>query len=273
MDEPVPQDDVADLVMLCEALAREAGDLIRVRAAAGVEVAATKSSVNDVVTAVDREVEAMLRSRIAGARPTDGFLGEEDGHVPGTSGLTWVVDPVDGTVNFVYGVPFYSVSVAVVRGEPDPRTWTALAGCVHSVPTGTSWTAGHGRGARRDGAELRIGGDVPLDRALVGTGFGYTVQRRTRQAAVLAHVLPRVRDIRRLGSAAIDLCLVADGTLDAYYERGLNPWDMAAGSLVVLEAGGAVRGLAGAPASSDMVVAGPAALVGELVAVLEEAGA
>lgn len=277
MNESTPARDdeppVGALMALCEGLAREAGDVVRARATAHVEVAATKSSVNDVVTAVDREVEALLRTRLTAARPDDGFLGEEDGYVPGTSGLTWVIDPVDGTVNFVYGIPAYSVSVAVVRGEPDPRTWTALAGCVHAVPSGTTWTAGHGRGARRDGVELRIGPDVPLGQALVGTGFGYTVERRVEQAAVLAQVLARVRDIRRIGSAAIDLCLVADGALDAYYERGLNPWDMAAGSLVVLEAGGAVRGLAGTPASPAMTVAGPVGLVGELVTVLEDAGA
>lgn len=264
---------VPELIALCEELAREAGDVARTRASAGVEVAATKSSDTDVVTAVDREVEQLLRGRLAELRPQDGFLGEEDGHEPGTSGLTWVIDPIDGTVNFLYGIPAWAVSVAVVRGEPDPRTWTALAGCVHAVPTATTWTAGRGHGAWRDGARLRPREDVALGQALVGTGFGYTTRRRTEQAAVVAEVLPQVRDIRRLGSAAIDLCLVADGTLDAYYERGLNPWDMAAGALVVGEAGGAVRGLRGQPASGDMVVAGPAGVVDALTRVLEEAGA
>ncbi len=264
---------VPELITLCEELAREAGAVARTRAAGGVEVAATKSSATDVVTAVDREVEQLLRTRLADLRPQDGFLGEEDGHESGTSGLTWVIDPIDGTVNFLYGIPAWAVSVAVVRGEPDPRTWTALAGCVHAVPTGTTWTAGRGHGAWRNGTRLRSRVAVALGQALVGTGFGYTAERRAEQAAVVARLLPRVRDIRRFGSAAIDLCLVADGTLDAYYERGLNPWDMAAGALVVGEAGGAVRGLRGAPASGDMVVAGPGDLVEEIVRVLEETGA
>ena len=146
-------------------------------------MAATKSSVNDVVTAVDREVEALLRARIAAERPGDAVLGEEEGAVAGTTGLTWVVDPIDGTVNFLYGIPSYSVSVAVVAGEPDPRTWTPLAGCVHAVSTGTTWTAGRGLGAFRDGAPLRIKDAPPLGQALVSTGFGYTEERAPRAGA------------------------------------------------------------------------------------------
>ncbi|TRW47141.1 inositol monophosphatase [Georgenia yuyongxinii] len=269
----LPPEQVADLLALSEALAREAGDLVRQRALAKVTVTDTKSSVNDVVTAVDREVEELLRRRIAAARPQDGVLGEEEGAQAGTSGLTWVVDPIDGTVNFLYGIPSYSVSVAVVLGEPDPQHWTVVAGCVHAVSLGTTWTAGLGMGARRDGEPLRIKEAVPLGQALVSTGFGYTEERRREQAAVVARLLPQVRDIRRIGSVAIDLCLVADGRLDAHYERGLNPWDVAAGTLVVTEAGGVVQGLGGARPSQAMTVAGPAALVGELAAALEDAGA
>jgi myo-inositol-1(or 4)-monophosphatase len=269
----LPQEQVTDLLALCEALAREAGDPVRQRSLATVAVTETKSSVNDVVTAVDREVEELLRRRIAAARPEDGVLGEEEGARAGTSGLTWVVDPIDGTVNFLYGIPSYCVSVAVVSGEPDPQHWTVVAGCVHAVSMGTTWTAGLGMGARRDGEPLRIKEAVPLGQALVSTGFGYTEERRREQAAVVARLLPQVRDIRRLGSVAIDLCLVADGRLDAHYERGLNPWDVAAGTLVVTEAGGVVQGLAGARPSMAMTVAGPAALVGELAAALEAAGA
>jgi myo-inositol-1(or 4)-monophosphatase len=269
----LPPEEVSRLQALCERLAREAGELVRERSLTAVAVASTKSSVNDVVTAVDREVEELLRARIAAERPGDAVLGEEQGAVAGTTGLTWVVDPIDGTVNFLYGIPSYSVSVAVVAGEPDPRYWTPLAGCVHAVSTGTTWTAGLGRGAFRDGERLRIKDAPPLGQALVSTGFGYTEERRREQAAVLARLLPQVRDIRRIGSAAIDLCLVAEGRLDAHYERGLNPWDVAAGTLVVTEAGGTVQGLAGAPASQAMTVAGPAALVAELGAALEAAGA
>ncbi|MPV38571.1 inositol monophosphatase family protein [Georgenia subflava] len=261
--------DAQSLMTLCEELARAAGDHVRARTGDHGGVAATKSSVNDVVTAVDTEVETLLRERIAAARPDDGVLGEEDGVVAGTSGLTWVVDPIDGTVNFLYGIPSYAVSVAVVAGGADPLRWTVLAGCVHAVAGGTTWTAGLGRGAWRDGEPLTVRPAVPLGQALVGTGFGYTVAQRTREAAVVARMLPQVRDIRRIGSAAIDLCLVADGRLDAYYETGLNPWDMAAGSLVVTEAGGTMTGLGGAPASPAMTVAAAPALAAELVAALE----
>ncbi|WP_240645823.1 inositol monophosphatase family protein [Georgenia sp. SYP-B2076] len=265
-------DGIEELMALCERLAREAGDHVRA-AGSGVAVAGTKTSVNDVVTAVDREVEQLLRTRIAQARPGDAFLGEEDGAVAGTTGLTWVVDPIDGTVNFLYGIPSYSVSVAVVSGAPDPRTWTVLAGCVHAVTAGTTWSAGRGLGAWRDGERLRIKDAVPLGQALVSTGFGYTEERRREQAGIVAQILPQVRDIRRIGSVAIDLCLVADGRLDAHYERGLNAWDVAAGTLVVTEAGGTVEGLSGLPASKAMTVAGAAPLVAELTAALEAAGA
>ncbi|GAA4286095.1 inositol monophosphatase family protein [Georgenia daeguensis] len=263
----------AALMALSEELARAAGDHVRARTGDHGGVARTKSSAVDVVTAVDEEVEVLLRERIAAARPDDGVLGEEEGVSAGTSGLTWVVDPVDGTVNFLYGIPAYAVSVAVVSGGADPLTWTLQAGCVHAVAGGTTWTAGRGLGAWRDGERLGPRSAPPLAEALVGTGFGYTVEERTREAAVVARLLPDVRDIRRIGSAAIDLCLVADGRLDAYYESGLNPWDMAAGSLVVAEAGGVVQGLDGGPASAAMTVAGPGALVDELAAALRRAGA
>jgi len=263
----------AALLDLAVDTAREAADLVRAgRASAGDRVD-TKSSPVDVVTAVDTASEHLIVGRLLGARPDDGVLGEEEGVVAGTSGLTWVVDPVDGTVNFLYGIPAYAVSVAVVSGGADPLTWTLQAGCVHAVAGGTTWTAGRGIGAWRDGERLGPRPAPPLAQALVGTGFGYTVEERTREAAVVARLLPDVRDIRRIGSAAIDLCLVADGRLDAYYESGLNPWDMAAGSLVVAEAGGVVQGLDGGPASGAMTVAGPGALVDELAAALRRAGA
>ena len=265
--------DPAELLALCEDLARTAGEHARARTADHGGVARTKSSAVDVVTAVDEEVEALLRARLAELRPDDGVLGEEEGSVEGTSGLTWVVDPIDGTVNFLYGIPAYSISVAVVSGSADPLTWTAEAGCVHAVALGTTWTAARGLGAWRDGERLGPRPAPPLARALVGTGFGYTVEERTLEGALVAKILPQVRDIRRLGSAAIDLCLVADGRLDAYYEIGLNPWDMAAGSLVVAEAGGAVQGLTGGPASPAMTIAGGPGLVGELAAALRAAGA
>jgi len=261
------QTDVAALVLLAEQMAREAGDLVRTRPE-HVAVAATKSSAADVVTAMDLAAEELLRARIAVERPDDGILGEERGHEPGTSGITWVLDPIDGTVNYLYGIPAYSVSVAAVTDGLDPATWTVLAGCVHAVADGRTWTAGLGLGSYLDGRLLPQCVDRGLDGALLGTGFGYTVERRRHQAQVLAEVLPRVRDIRRMGSAAMDLCTLAAGALDVYYERGLNPWDMAAGMLVVREAGGEVVGLRGAGPGAAMTVAGPPTAVRELADLL-----
>jgi myo-inositol-1(or 4)-monophosphatase len=277
--EPAPSatlpDDatIAALRALATELATEAGRFVRDGRPDRVEVAATKSSAVDPVTAMDRASEELLRERIAAARPYDAILGEEGSDVPGTSGLTWVVDPIDGTVNYLYGVASYAVSVAVVAGPPDPARWTALAGAVHSVVDGRTWSAARGQGATCDGRPLRVNEPASLSACLVGTGFGYAARVRAHQAQVLTHVLPRVRDIRRLGSAAIDLCLLAEGRLDLYYERGLNPWDLAAGALVAAEAGATVTGLRGEPAGTTMAVAGAAPRVAELTRLLEEAGA
>ncbi|WP_182111314.1 MULTISPECIES: inositol monophosphatase family protein [unclassified Actinotalea] len=261
--------DVVGLGRLAERLAREAGALVRDGRPRQVDVAGTKSSLADVVTAMDLASEALLRRILATERPDDGVLGEEEGHVGGTTGVTWVLDPIDGTVNYLYGIPAYAVSVAAVTGPPEPGRWTVQAACVHAVADGRTWTAVRGGGAFLDGVPLRVNGPVPLAQSLVGTGFGYTVERRRVQARVIADVLPRVRDIRRIGSAAMDLCTLAGGGLDAYFERGLAPWDLAAASLVAEEAGALVTGLRGAPASTAMTVAGPPETVGALVALLE----
>lgn len=265
--------DVEALRALARSLACEAGEQVRAGRPERVEVAATKSNDVDPVTDMDRAVEAQLRRRIAAERPDDAILGEEGDDVAGTSGLTWVLDPIDGTVNYLYGVASYAVSVAVVAGPVDPERWTALAGCVHSVVDGHTWTAARAGGAERDGRPLRVNRPESLARSLLGTGFGYAPERRARQGEVLTHVLPRVRDIRRLGSAAIDLCLLAEGALDLYYERGLNPWDLAAGALVAAEAGAWVGGLRGRGPGSAMTVAGATPVVTELVRLLEDADA
>jgi myo-inositol-1(or 4)-monophosphatase len=264
---------VTDLRDLAVRLATAAGTLVREGRPDRVEVAATKSSEVDPVTAMDRASEDLLREMIAAERPHDAILGEEGDDVAGTSGLTWVLDPIDGTVNYLYGVASWAVSVAVVAGPPEPSAWTILAGCVHSIADGRTWSAGLGEGATRDGAPVRVGAAPSLGTSLVGTGFGYDAGRRAHQAQVLTQVLPKIRDIRRLGSAAIDLCLLADGSIDLYYERGLNPWDMAAGAIVATEAGAVVTGLRGRPAGSAMTVAGPADLVAQLAQILEAADA
>ena len=273
-------EELARLGELAERAARAAGELVlRGRAEHG-GVTATKSSRTDVVTAMDTASEELLRSLLLAERPGDAVLGEEGGASSGApaggdaTGLTWVLDPIDGTVNYVYGIPAYAVSVAVVAGPPEPPHWRPLAGCVHNPVTGETWTAVLGAGARLDGAPLSGPGAPPLAEALVGTGFGYTAQRRAEQAAVVADLLPRVRDVRRIGSAALDLCAVASGRLDAFYERGLNPWDAAAGWLVAAEAGAVLVGLdgtAGRGASRDMLVAAAPALADELAAALTAA--
>lgn len=266
--------DLHALVDLAERVAREAGTLVRDGRPQRVQVASTKSSPVDVVTAMDLASESLLRRRIAEARPQDAVLGEEEGLRDSATGsaaaVTWVIDPIDGTVNYLYGIPAYAVSVAAVVGPPDPQQWTVVAACVHSVSDGRTWTAGRGLGARLDGEVLRINPAVPLDRSLVGTGFGYATGRRRSQGRVVAELLPRVRDIRRIGSAAMDLCSLASGNLDAYYERGLQPWDLAAAGLVAAEAGAVVTGLRGRRAGEAMTVAGPASTVAELVRILED---
>ncbi len=270
---PLSVSAIADLRELATRLALEAGDLIRNGRPDRVEVAATKSSAVDIVTEMDARSEAMLRARLADFRPHDAILGEEGGATAGTSGITWVLDPVDGTVNYLYGVASYAVSVAAVWGPPDPAHWTVIAGAVHSVVDRRTWSAAADAGATLNGEPIQVSTPASLGKCLVGTGFGYDADRRRSQARVLASVIGKVRDIRRLGSAAIDLCLVGSGQLDLYYERGLNPWDMAAGALVAAEAGALVTGLGGNRAGDAMTVAGNPSRVAELVTILEAAQA
>jgi myo-inositol-1(or 4)-monophosphatase len=262
----------AELLDLARAIAWEAGELAARRRAEGVEVAATKSSVVDVVTAADREVEELVRSRILAARPDDAILGEEGGGTTGTSGLTWVVDPIDGTVNYLYGIPSYGVSIAVVEGDADPLTWTALAGAVSSPAQGELFHAAAGGGAFLDDRPIFVNAPPPLGQALVGTGFAYVTETRARQGAVVAGLLPLVRDIRRGGVASLDLCAVACGRLDAYFERTLNPWDHAAGALIAREAGAIVKGHGDAAPSRDLLLAAPPGLAAELETVLDSLG-
>lgn len=255
-----------DLVQLAIDVAREAGELARRRRGEGVEIAATKSAAADIVTAADREVEALIRRRLAQERAGDGFFGEESGAEAGTSGLTWVVDPIDGTVNYAYGIPEYAVSIAVVEGQPDPQHWHGLVGVVYAPAMQELFTATVGGGAWF--AQTSVGGaprrrlavnEAPTDTgALVATGFGYDPATHVGDLARLGRVMPLARDIRRIGSASLDLAAVAAGRLDGYFERGLRPWDHAAGALLVEEAGGVVGGLPGQrPSTALTIAAGP----------------
>ena len=254
------------LLAIAVRIAREAAaTAARMRAEAITDVQ-TKSTDTDVVTAGDRAVERQVITALAAERPGDGVLGEEygDSATPAAGAVRWILDPIDGTVNYLYGLPLYAVSLAA---EVDG---VVVAGVVHNAATGDEWTATLGGGAWRGGRRLAGSQRTTLDQTLLGTGFGYDSARRAHQGAVVATLLTRVRDIRRLGAASIDLCLAAEGSLDAYFEKGLNPWDHAAGGLVAAEAGLRVSGLDGAPAGADMLVAAPPALFGALHDVLVE---
>jgi myo-inositol-1(or 4)-monophosphatase len=260
-------DDTAGLLSVALEAARRAGALLRDGRPADLGVAATKSSPIDVVTEMDIAAEKLITSCIAGLRPDDGFLGEEGASTEGTSGIRWVIDPLDGTVNYLYGLPSWAVSIAAQR---DGRT---LAGVVEAPMRGETYQAVLGGGALVNGRPARCRPAPDFAHALVGTGFGYLSHRRAAQAEVVRTLVPRVRDIRRGGSAAIDLCDVGCGRLDAYYERGLNPWDLAAGELFAREAGALTGGRPGQPASGELTVAAPPGLFEPLQGLLEELGA
>ncbi|MEV1144604.1 inositol monophosphatase family protein [Micromonospora sp. NPDC049799] len=257
MDRSTPA--AQELLEIAVDVARDAAATAYRMRAEGVSVAATKSTVTDVVTAADRAVERQVIDALRRLRPDDAVLGEEfgAGEAAGPSGpgaVRWIVDPIDGTVNYLYDLPHSAVSLAA---EVDGRV---VAGVVRNLSTGDEWTATAGGGAWRAGERLRCSTETDLGQALVATGFGYDPRRRAHQAQVVAGLITQVRDIRRLGAAAIDLCYAAEGRVDAYYEKGLAAWDLAAGGLVASEAGLRVDGLRGVPAGPDMVVAAPPAL-------------
>ncbi|MCA1781577.1 MAG: inositol monophosphatase family protein [Dermatophilaceae bacterium] len=268
---------VDELRAIALEIAREAGRFIVDERPDELRVG-TKSTVTDVVTDMDQRSQDLIVSSLARLRPDDGFLGEEEGtaHLGGT-GITWVVDPIDGTVNYLYGVPAYAVSIAAVTGDPRVEgAWAPIAGAVVNPVTDEAYSAARGSGATREDrwgrtSDLRVSSLDSLGQALVATGFGYSAPRRAWQAAVLADLLPDVRDIRRIGSAALDLCRVAEGSVDVYYERGLHAWDLAAGWLIATEAGGVVTGLGRAHPGEDLVIATGNALRDSFVMRLEQA--
>jgi myo-inositol-1(or 4)-monophosphatase len=238
-----------DLADLAAGLALEAGKVIIEMRDDARATASTKSSVTDLVTAADREAEALIASGILGHRPDDSIQGEEGAHTIGSSPVIWHIDPIDGTTNYVYGIPAFSVSNAA---EIDG---VVVAGAVLDPSTAQLYRAVRNGGAFRNDVALSGSEVDDLAVALVATGFSYAAERRRRQAEVLLHLLPHIRDLRRFGSAALDLCLVASGQVDAYFEQGLNSWDLAAGSLVASEAGAVVENLRGGQPDSTFVLA------------------
>jgi myo-inositol-1(or 4)-monophosphatase len=264
--------DLADLAL---AVAREAAELVREHARGHVTVAATKSSDVDVVTEADRASEALIRARLAAARPGDAFLGEESlgeegDDVASSTGVRWIVDPIDGTVNFLYGIPQYAVSIAAeVGGE-------VVAGVVLDVASGTAYVGRladehHPAAVTRDGEPIGVRGPVPMALRLFATGFSYDRRIRVLQAEAVTRLLPQVRDVRRLGSCSLDVCLVADGRMDAYVEEGVNLWDHAAAGLIARLAGArtvVTTGIGGL----DLLVCAPAHSFDEVFRLVQAVG-
>jgi myo-inositol-1(or 4)-monophosphatase len=255
-----------ELLELAVHVAEKAGRLVAEGRRGVVEVSDTKSSPTDVVTAVDIASEQLIRREIRHARPHDGFVGEEGTDTQGTSAVTWVADPIDGTVNFLYNIAQFSVSLAARVADE------VLAGVVHNPISGETFTAFLGGGAFLNGAPITASGCGELASALVGIGYAYRPDVRAHQAVETARLVPMVRDVRRFGSAALDLCFLACGRLDAYVERGLKPWDLAAGSLIAQEAGARVAGLGGAQASELIIVGASETLFDTFETALVEAG-
>jgi myo-inositol-1(or 4)-monophosphatase len=241
--------DLDALLKLATDIARETGVLILDRDASTDLAVQTKSTDTDVVTAKDTAAERLIRARLDNERPDDGFLGEESGSGSGTTGVRWVVDPIDGTVNYLYNIPQYAVSIGV---EVDG---VMKVGVVFDPAKDELYSAIAGGGATCNDVPIRCSTETVLGQSLINTGFGYAATRRTRQAEILLHLIPQVRDIRRMGAASLDLCSVACGRAEGYYERGLNPWDFAAGALIAQEAGAVVTDLDGNFPTGDFVIA------------------
>jgi myo-inositol-1(or 4)-monophosphatase len=257
--------DAAELLQIAVEIGEEAAALLRDRPAD--LLASSKTTPTDAVTVMDKNAERLILDRLQALRPADAVVSEESDGRLGSSDVTWIVDPLDGTVNYLYGLPHYAVSIAAeLRGE-------VVAGVVVDVERRHVFSATLGGGAQLGGETIRCRTQSDLAQALVATGFGYAVETRRRQGAIVGGLLPRVRDVRRLGAAALDLCAVAAGEVDGYYEAGMHPWDWAAGTLIAREAGARVEGMHGGPPARQMVVAANPALFPLLHDLLVELGA
>ena len=257
----------ADLVALAEPIACEVGDRLRGALEGPAFRIDAKTNATDLVTELDLWAERHITERLLAARPDDGVQGEEGADVVGTSRVSWCIDPIDGTVNFVHGIAGFNVSIAAqVDGE-------TVAGVVASPLHDEVFTATLGGGAFVNGVSIRCSSPASLDRAVIATGFGYDPVRRRRQAEAVARAIEHFADIRRMGAAALDLCWVGAGRFDGYFERGLNPWDHAAGALVAREAGAVVAGIDGEAPSDALLVAAAPEIWHDLAAVLRSAGA
>jgi myo-inositol-1(or 4)-monophosphatase len=265
MPPPAELDDIAELAA---ALAGDAGELLLERLLEARSDVGTKTSGTDMVTEMDRAAEELIVSRLRERRPDDGILAEEGSERDGTTGVRWIVDPLDGTTNYLYGLPAFAVSVAVeVDGE-------VMAAAVNDPSHRETFSAVKGRGAACNGRPLHVRESADsVATALVATGFAYAAERRGWQGEVAARVLSEVRDVRRSGAASLDLCWVGAGRLDVYWERWLQPWDVAAGILVASEAGAWVGDLDGDTPSADLTIAAAPHLAEPFRALLRRAEA
>jgi myo-inositol-1(or 4)-monophosphatase len=267
----VPPDPIA-LVDLATEVARKAADLLLEGAGHARSTVETKTSATDMVTEMDRASEVLIVGALLDARPDDGIVAEEGSARSGSSGVRWVIDPLDGTTDYLYGFPGWAVSIAAEAVAPD-GSGRVVAGVVLDAVHDQLYSAAAGHGARVNGVPVRCSALTDVSRALVATGFGYRPERRRRQAEVLVGLLPEIRDIRRAGAASVDLCMVACGRVDAYYEHGLSWWDHAAGSLIAAEAGATVAPLDGGTVLSGSVVAAAPGIFVALRGMLDSLGA
>ena len=258
LNSPVKSELKAELLDLAISIAKQAGELLMARP--DVFDLEMKSSAIDFATQMDIASEKLIVSKILEARPDDGIIGEEGASIPSKSGVTWVIDPLDGTVNYFYGIAGWNVSIAAKDSEG------VQVGVVNAPSINSFWSATKDGGATCNGKKIKCNDSVEFNRALIATGFSYDVADREAQAALVSKLLLEIRDLRRIGAGAADLCLVATGRLDGFYERGLNEWDLAAGGLIATEAGALVTGRNGGPAGKEMVIAAGAHLHARLVA-------
>ncbi len=249
-----------ELLAIAERTALQAGELLMQRP--NHFDISIKTSFTDFATQMDHKSEALIVSEILKSRPHDGIIGEEGAARKSESGITWVIDPLDGTVNYFYGLPGWNVSIAA-KDESG-----VLIGTVYSPTTQSQWSAIRGNGALYNGDQIRCNDPVALDAALIGTGFAYDRKLRDEQMLELNPFVRVARDVRRMGAAAVDLCFVAMGALDGYYESGLHEWDLAAGGLIAAEAGALVTGRNGEPADVKMVIAAGPTLHAQMAATL-----
>ncbi|MBF4574518.1 inositol monophosphatase [Herbiconiux sp. VKM Ac-1786] len=257
------QSTALELLDIARAVAREAGALAATMRSAGISVASTKSSQLDIVTQADTAVETLIRERLLEARPGDAILGEEGGEIGAGSEITWIVDPIDGTVNYLYGSTYYAVSIAAtISDEQGDRT--SIAGCVFAPALALEYTAAVGEPARLNGDVLQVNTGVPLDKALVSTGIPYDLSKRPRVLQDVTTLMPLIRDFRLVGAAALEICGVAEGRTDGHFQRGLPIWDYAAATLIARQAGAQIRITQTDSASAELLIVASPELADEL---------